>query len=84
MLPTMLDWSSGTRTYDLSDPPQVETMYTAVLNEALNQGHLGYLNWDILVDIWPVLRISNRVRDMWEAAYPELTGNPGLWGHRRI
>lgn len=83
VLPNRLDHSGGRRTYDLSAPPHVETMYTTVLNEALNQEHLGYLNWEILVDIWPSLRIPNRVRDMWEAAYPELNGNPGLWGHRR-
>lgn len=83
MLPTRLDHSGGHRTYDLSAPPHVETMYTTVLNEALNQEHLGYLNWDILVDIWPLLRIPNRVRDMWEAAYPELNCNPGLWGRQR-
>ncbi|MGO1992462.1 MAG: hypothetical protein ACTH2Y_11610 [Corynebacterium sp.] len=84
MLPTMLDWSGGARTYDLSEPPQVETMYTTVLREALNQEHLGFLNWDIHVDIWPALRVPNRVRDMWETAYPELNSNPGLRGHRRI
>ena len=83
VLPTRLDHSGGRRTYDLSAPPQVETMYTTVLNEALNQEHLGYLNWGTLVQIWPGLRIPNRVRDMWEATYPELNGNPGLWGHRR-
>lgn len=84
VLPTMLDWSGGARTYDLSEPPQVETMYTPVLREALNQEHLGFLNWDIHVDIWPALRVPNRVRDMWETAYPELNSNPGLRGHRRI
>lgn len=74
-LPNQLDWSGGTHTYDLDTSARVKSLYITVLREASSHEDLGYLNWDILVDIWPELRIPTRVRDMWEAKFPELTGN---------
>ncbi|CUU67547.1 hypothetical protein [Corynebacterium variabile] len=85
VLPLHLDWSPGpgARTYDLSSPPRVKSLYTVVLREARTLEDLHYLNWGLLVDVWPGLRIPDRVCDMWEVTFAELAGNPGLWGHRR-
>lgn len=85
VLPNHLNWSPGpgARTYDLASPLRVGSLYTVVLREALTLEDLHYLNWGILVVVWPDLRIPNRVCDMWEVTFAELAGNPGLWGHRR-
>ena len=38
------------------------------------------MNCTKLVEVWPDLRVPDRVRDMWEVTFAELAGNPGLWG----
>jgi len=59
------------------------TLYIIVLREAADIKDFHYLNWATLVEVWPVLRIPDRVRDMWEVTFGEPAGNPGLWGHGR-
>lgn len=68
------------RGFETTDPRRVGSLYILVLREALSCGDLRHLNWGVLVDVWPDLRIPDRVRDLWEIPFPGLTGNPGLWG----
>ena len=72
-LPLHDAWS-GQTVFDLDRPKPRMHMYRIVLAE----GQLGdvttYLNRDLLVTQWPVLRtlISKTVRGVWESAFPEL------------
>lgn len=45
--------------------------------------HPHYMNCTKLVEVWPDLRVPDRVCDMWEVAFAELADNPGLRGHGR-
>lgn len=54
------------------------TLYITVLREAAVIEDFHYLNWAKLVGVWPVLRIPDRVRDMWKVTFEELAGNPGF------
>lgn len=80
VLPLHLDWGPAP-TYVL--PDRTVTLYITVLREAAGIEDFHYLNWAKLVEVWPVLRIPDRVRDMWEVPFEELAGNLGLWGHGR-
>ncbi|MBD3006448.1 transcriptional regulator [Streptomyces sp. 5-10] len=50
------------------------SMYRTVLAEGQPEDLITLLNRDLLVAQWPVLRmlISGAIRDVWEAAFPEL------------
>lgn len=49
-------------------------LYRTVLAEGQQQDLIDFLNRDLLISQWPVLRklISRPLRDAWEAAFPEL------------
>jgi hypothetical protein len=72
-LPLHVAWS-GQTAFDLDRPKPRMHMYRIVLAE----GQLGdvttYLNRDLLVSQWPMLRtlISKTARGVWESAFPEL------------
>lgn len=66
----------------MTDPRWAYSDSTLVLREALCCGELRHLNWGVLVDVWPDVRIPDWVCDLWEVAFAELTGNLGLWGRR--
>jgi hypothetical protein len=53
-------------------------MYRIVLTEGQRDDVSAYLNQDLLVSQWPVLRtlISRTVRDVWESAFPQLASGP--------
>jgi hypothetical protein len=54
-------------------------MYRIVLAEGQRADVGAYLNRDLLVRQWPILRnlVSTTVRKVWEAAFPELAeGQP--------
>jgi hypothetical protein len=74
-LPLHVAWS-GQTAFDLDRPKPRMHMYRIVLAE----GQLGdvttYLNRDLLVSQWPVLRtlISKTIRGVWESAFRELRG----------
>ncbi len=72
-LPLHVAWSGLTR-FDLDRPRSRMSMYRTVLAEEQHDDLIGLLDQDLLVDQWPVLRtlISRAVRDVWEAAFPEL------------
>lgn len=71
-LPVALDWSPKRR-YDITDVDDRYRLYETVLSEALKPGDLqAYLNKELLVEAWPRLLVSRRVKGLWESAFPEL------------
>jgi hypothetical protein len=75
-LPQHLDWS-GSAVYDLDRPARLASMYKAVLNEARGVEDLrDWLDRRALVELWPTLWLPPRLRDMWEARFPELAARP--------
>ncbi|MFI1177526.1 hypothetical protein [Streptomyces melanogenes] len=73
-LPLHLVWS-GLRSFDLDRPRLRMSLYRTVLAEGLRPDLAAFLNRDLLVQQWPVLRtlISRPIREVWEEAFPELT-----------
>ncbi|MEU6547986.1 hypothetical protein [Streptomyces sp. NPDC046859] len=72
-LPLHLAWS-GMTSYDLGKPRQRMGLYRTVLHEGLRDDLPRYLNRDLLLQLWPVLRtlIGRTVRAVWEDAFPQL------------
>jgi len=48
--------------------------YQAVIQEGSAADQVQLLNRDLLVAIWPELRMPPRVRQLWETRFPELKG----------
>ncbi|MEU2564952.1 hypothetical protein ABZ626_37355 [Streptomyces longispororuber] len=73
-LPLHVAWS-GLRSFDLDRPRLRMSLYRTVLAEGLRQDVVTYLNRDLLLAQWPVLRtlISRPIREVWEARFPVLT-----------
>jgi hypothetical protein len=78
-LPLHLAWS-GMTSYDLDNPRQRMGLYRTVLHDDLPR----YLNRDLLLQLWPVLRtlVGRTVRTVWEDAFPELA--PPFAGSRDL
>ncbi|MCX5150346.1 hypothetical protein OHB36_26865 [Streptomyces sp. NBC_00320] len=72
-LPLHLAWS-GMTSYDLGKPRQRVGLYRTVLHEGLHDDLPLYLNQDLLLQLWPVLRtlVGRTVRTVWEDAFPQL------------
>jgi hypothetical protein len=71
-LPVRLCWS-GSRRFDLADLNQAADMYEAVLDVATAVDDLaGYLNPDLLVQVWPVLGLTRVKQATWEDRFPVL------------
>ncbi|MCX4668824.1 hypothetical protein OG453_19460 [Streptomyces sp. NBC_01381] len=72
-LPLHLAWS-GMTSYDLGKPRQRMGLYRTVLHEGLRDDLRRYLNQDLLLQLWPVLRtlVGRTVRTVWEDAFPQL------------
>jgi hypothetical protein len=73
-LPAHIAWS-GLTAFDVDRPPLCASMYQVVLTEGLREDLAAYLNRGLLVRHWPMLRtvVGRVIRDVWEAAFPELT-----------
>lgn len=73
-LPLHLAWS-GLRRFDLDQPRLRMSLYRIVLAEGMHEDLVRYLNQDVLLAAWPILRrlVSSAVRDVWEGAFPELS-----------
>jgi len=72
-LPLRLFWSAPDRTFDLSDPDMLRSMYEKVLREAIRTGELTrFLNGGTLVAIWRDLFLPRDVRQAWEERHPVL------------
>ncbi|MFD8079400.1 hypothetical protein ACFV3E_43055 [Streptomyces sp. NPDC059718] len=72
-LPLHVAWS-GMTSYDLDKPRQRMGLYRTVLHEGLHDDLPRYLNRDLLVQMWPVLRglVGRTVRAVWEETFPQL------------
>ncbi|MFE6363887.1 hypothetical protein ACFVP3_28330 [Streptomyces sp. NPDC057806] len=72
-LPLHMAWS-GMTSYDMSKPRQRMGLYRAVLHEGLRDDLPSYLNQDLLIQLWPVLRAlaGRTVRTVWEDTFPQL------------
>ncbi|WP_142270018.1 hypothetical protein OHU34_44500 (plasmid) [Streptomyces sp. NBC_00080] len=72
-LPLHVAWS-GMTVYNLDKPRQRMGLYRTVLHEGLSEDVSRYLNRDLLVQMWPVLRtlVGRTVRAVWEDAFPQL------------
>jgi len=72
-LPLHMAWS-GMTSYDMSKPRQRMGLYRAVLHKGLRDDLPRYLNQDLLLQLWPVLRalVGRTVRAVWEDAFPQL------------
>ncbi|MFF9404766.1 hypothetical protein ACF1B0_04400 [Streptomyces anandii] len=72
-LPLHMAWS-GMTSYDLGKPRQRMGLYRTVLHEGLRDDLPRYLNQDLLLQLWPVLRtlVGRTVRTVWEDAFPQL------------
>jgi hypothetical protein len=56
-------------------------LYTKVISEASTQDDLTqYLSRDILVALWPRLRLPRRCADLWNQAFPQLAAGNGTRG----
>ncbi|PUB31789.1 hypothetical protein C8K30_101306 [Promicromonospora sp. AC04] len=73
VLPQHVAWS-GMTSYALDKPRQRMSLYRIVLHEGLHDDLLVYLNRDLLLELWPVLRrlVGRTVRGVWEDAFPQL------------
>jgi hypothetical protein len=74
LLPLHVAWS-GQTAFNLDQPKPCMHMYRIVLAEGQRDDVAAYLNRDLLVRQWPVLRklISPTVRNVWESAFPDLS-----------
>ncbi|MFJ8791600.1 transcriptional regulator [Streptomyces sp. NPDC102462] len=72
-LPLHLAWSGLTR-FDLDQPRLRMSCYRTVLAEGRHDDLARYLNRDLLIGMWPVLRglVSRDIREVWEGAFTEL------------
>ncbi|MFI5975805.1 hypothetical protein [Streptomyces sp. NPDC051452] len=72
-LPLHVAWS-GMTSYDLGKPRQRMGLYRTVLHEGLRDDLPQFLNRDLLLQMWPVLRtlVGRTVRTVWEEAFPQL------------
>ncbi|MFJ9083851.1 hypothetical protein ACIRL3_15620 [Streptomyces sp. NPDC102384] len=72
-LPLHVAWS-GLREFRLDRPRQRMGQYRIVLAEGLHDDLYAYLNHELLIAQWPIMRtlISRTVREVWETAFPQL------------
>ncbi|WP_327667988.1 MULTISPECIES: hypothetical protein [unclassified Streptomyces] len=72
-LPLHVAWS-GLREFRLDRPRQRMGLYRIVLAEGLHDDLCAYLNHELLIAQWPIMRtlISRTVREVWETAFPQL------------
>jgi hypothetical protein len=72
-LPVRLAWSGQTE-FEVSDPGDRLTMYTALLDCGQLSDIVAYLHADLLRADWPRIRrlTSRRLIAMWESRLPEL------------
>jgi len=77
-LPLHIAWS-GLTAFDVDRPRLCAGMYHIVLTEGLREDLIAYINRELLVKQWPILRtvLSTPIRTVWESAFPELAnGHP--------
>ncbi|MEH0417948.1 hypothetical protein [Streptomyces sp. B21-083] len=72
-LPLHVAWS-GMTSYDMGNPRQRMGLYRTVLHEGLHDDLPRFLDQNLLLQMWPVLRtlVGRTVRTVWEDAFPQL------------
>lgn len=75
-LPITAHWGPDPR-FSLETRPARLSFYRTLLNQAPLSDLIAYANKDILIDLWPSLRLPRQCRDKWEAAHPELARERG-------
>jgi len=72
-LPLHVVWS-GLSSFSLEQPKVRMGLYRVVLTEGQREDLVSFLNKDLLVVQWPVLRrlVSRHLCEVWEEAFPEL------------
>lgn len=65
-------WAPGGPYVDLDEPGGLGLAYRAVLAEGAVDDLIQVLDRDRLVAVWPDLMLDRRVRELWEARFPEL------------
>lgn len=59
--------------YDVADPDQRWSLYSAVVRDGLPGEQEAMLNKALLLDLWQVLNLPVRCRTIWETRFPELS-----------
>ncbi|MER5885423.1 hypothetical protein ABT160_16465 [Streptomyces sp. NPDC001941] len=77
-LPLHVVWS-GRRAYELEGARSRMSLYRTVLAEGQREDLEAFLNRELLVSQWPVLRtlVSRPLREAWEEAFPQLGPRSG-------
>lgn len=77
-LPLHVVWS-GVSSFSVERPKACMSLYRIVLAEGQRQDLIRFLNKDLLLAQWPVLRrlVSRHLREVWEEAFPELAQAAG-------
>ncbi|MBO0802180.1 MAG: hypothetical protein J2P25_03780 [Nocardiopsaceae bacterium] len=72
-LPLHVAWS-GMTAFDVERPGRCRNMYHIVLTDGQREDIIAYINRQLLVSQWPVIRklVGRVIRDVWESAFPEL------------
>ena len=72
VLPPWIYWGPNP-IIDLGSKGDVIKAYQATTQEGRTDDQVQILNRDLLIEIWPELRMPSRVRGLWEGRFPELT-----------
>lgn len=67
-----LYWAPGPRRFNLDDAFGVKRVYVSALAEGTLADVQALVNADRLVEVWDDLFLPTRVRNLWEAHFPEL------------
>ena len=70
-------WAPGGGRIDLDEPGGTTLAYQAVLAEGGVEDLVQVLDRGRLVAVWPELMLPRRLRQLWEARFPELRSAPG-------
>jgi hypothetical protein len=71
VLPHHVHWGPR-RDVNLSREGDILTAYLATISEGMVAGQVTILSRSLLLELWPKLILSNRVRNLWESRFPEL------------
>ncbi|MCU1482256.1 MAG: hypothetical protein JWQ19_3042 [Subtercola sp.] len=70
-LPRWVYWGPNS-VVDLDTEWGVIKAYQATIQEGSTEDQVQILNRDVLISVWPELRMPPRVRQLWEGRFPEL------------
>ena len=65
-------WQEDRVGIDVDDVGGRRMAYQALLTEGRVAEQERLLNRDRLIELWPVINLDQRVRDLWETRFPEL------------